>query len=210
MHSFIIIGGTTQKRQERLKRLLAEAKIAPQDTVTIIPQEEHITINNVREFQKRLLLAPVQSPYTAGIIEDAHLLTVQAQQALLKLLEEPPPRARIFVETESADQLLPTIVSRCEIIRLVNKAVAINTDALTMLMNGKPSDVFIEVDKHTSDREEAKQWARELLDQSRALLLSEPSKKNTRVVRRLLQAQAHLAVNCNPKLVLDRVFLSLS
>ena len=61
-------------------------------------------------------------PYNGGrkiyIIPDADLMTVQAQNALLKTLEEPPAYAVILLLTENADSLLPTICSRCVMLKL--------------------------------------------------------------------------------------------
>ena len=50
------------------------------------------------------------------IIEDAQLLTPEAQNALLKVLEEPPANTYIIMGTDTKDSLLPTILSRCQII----------------------------------------------------------------------------------------------
>ena len=112
MHAFLYVGATGIKRQEELQSRLDAWHILPSDVVCLETSGEHITIAQVREFQKRLLLTPMQSSHSVGIIGDAHLLTVEAQQALLKTLEEPPPHAYILCECEAADQLLPTIVSR--------------------------------------------------------------------------------------------------
>ena len=75
------------------------------------------------------------------------------------------------------------------------------------LLNGKPSEIFLEVDNHTGDRGAAKQWMQELLFASRELMLVQQSETIVALIRRLQKAQAQLSVNCNPKLVLDRVFL---
>ena len=213
MHAFLFVGSTNQQRQKEIQDRLAGWHILPVDCVELSAESEHITINQVRDFQKRLLLTPLQSPYTVGIIQDAQALTLEAQQALLKLLEEPPPHAYVISETESEHQLLATIVSRCQIVRLMEDKTDQLTDeqiqTIKKLLNVKPSGIFAEVDNHTGDRGEAKQWIRELLPSARELMLTEQSEKIVRLVRRLQRAYSQLSVNCNPKLVLDRVFLSL-
>ncbi len=65
--------------------------------------------------------------YTAGatrvaIIEDAHLLTPEAQNALLKLLEEPPPATLIILVADNIESLLPTVRSRCRAVRFLEPA----------------------------------------------------------------------------------------
>ena len=64
---------------------------------------------------------PYCSPYKIYIIPDAELMTVQAQNALLKTIEEPPEYAVIMLLTSNADAMLPTIQSRC--VRLDLKVV---------------------------------------------------------------------------------------
>lgn len=212
MHAFLIVGGSTEKRQQELLRRLTDWRVARNDVVILACEGEHITIDEVRAFQKRLLLAPQYSPFTVGIIHDAHLLTLEAQQALLKLLEEPPPHAYLMSEAETEHQLLATIVSRCQIIRLAdmkNDSSTKTMQAIKTLLKAAPGDIMREVDTHTTERTQAKQWTRELTIGARELMLTDPSEKIVRLVRRLLQASAQLSVNCNPKLVLDRVFLSL-
>ena len=58
--------------------------------------------------------------YKVYIIADADLMSVQAQNALLKTIEEPPAYAVIMLLTENAEVLLPTIRSRCVMMKLRN------------------------------------------------------------------------------------------
>ena len=66
-------------------------------------------------------IKPYYSRYKIYIIPDAELLTVQAQNALLKTIEEPPEYVVIMLLTKNADMMLPTILSRC--VRLDLKVV---------------------------------------------------------------------------------------
>ena len=66
------------------------------------------------------MIKPYSNRYRIYIIPEADLLTVQAQNALLKTIEEPPEYAIIFLLTENADSLLPTIRSRCVMLKLRN------------------------------------------------------------------------------------------
>ncbi len=63
---------------------------------------------------------PYQGPYKIYIIPEADRMTAQAQNALLKTIEEPPKYAVIFLLTENAELLLPTINSRCVMLKLRN------------------------------------------------------------------------------------------
>ena len=66
------------------------------------------------------MIKPYSSKYKIYIIADADLMTVQAQNALLKTLDEPPQYAVIMLLTENAEVLLPTIRSRCVMMKLRN------------------------------------------------------------------------------------------
>jgi len=77
-----------------------------------------LKVDQIRELQSSLSLTPYEARYRVAILlrfEEAH---VSAQNAFLKTLEEPPSRVILLVTAESPERLLPTVVSRCEVIRL--------------------------------------------------------------------------------------------
>lgn len=76
-----------------------------------------IGIDAVRRISERVSRRPFEGKRSVTIVFEAHLATAEAQNALLKILEEPPPSAAIVLVTQRADRLLPTIVSRCREIR---------------------------------------------------------------------------------------------
>jgi DNA polymerase-3 subunit delta' len=76
-----------------------------------------IGIDLVRRVIEILSKQPFEGRRTVVAFFEAHLATVEAQNALLKLLEEPPPSAAIMLVTEFPDRFLPTILSRCYEIR---------------------------------------------------------------------------------------------
>ncbi|RHV87984.1 DNA polymerase III subunit delta [Lachnospiraceae bacterium OF09-33XD] len=63
-------------------------------------------------------IKPYESPYKIYIVNDADKLTLQAQNALLKTIEEPPAYAVVMLLADNPDALLPTITSRCVILSL--------------------------------------------------------------------------------------------
>lgn len=83
-----------------------------------------LKIEQVRELQHTLSLAPYQARYRVAILLRLEEATVAAQNALLKTLEEPPPKVILLLTADAAENLLPTIVSRCEVLRL--RPLAIN------------------------------------------------------------------------------------
>ncbi len=81
-----------------------------------------ISIDEIREqVIHDVAIKPYSSPHKVYIIPDAEMMTVQAQNALLKTIEEPPEYAVIMLLTSNVDALLPTIQSRC--VRLDLKVV---------------------------------------------------------------------------------------
>ena len=80
-----------------------------------------ISVDDIRtQVNNDIVIKPYSSPHKIYIIPEADLLSVQAQNALLKTIEEPPAYAVIFLLTENAESLLPTIMSRCVMLKLRN------------------------------------------------------------------------------------------
>jgi len=82
-----------------------------------LPDKRDISVDQLRELQRGLSLRPYEAPRKACILEPAERMSVNAANSLLKTLEEPPGNALIILLTENADMLLPTIRSRCQLIR---------------------------------------------------------------------------------------------
>ena len=82
------------------------------------PERRDIRIEQVRELTRWLTLQPLMAARKVGVLDDAHCLSEQAQNALLKTLEEPPGAAVLVLVASSAALLLPTVRSRCQVVRL--------------------------------------------------------------------------------------------
>jgi len=75
-----------------------------------------IKIDEVRELIRAVGLKPYEGPASVAIIDDAGLMTNEAQGALLKTFEEPSPAAVIILIADAVEKLLPTIVSRAQVL----------------------------------------------------------------------------------------------
>lgn len=73
-----------------------------------------ITVAQIRNLIWKLSLTPAVAVVKAALIDDAHLMNAEAQNALLKTLEEPPGRAVIVLVAQNSNRLLETIRSRCQ------------------------------------------------------------------------------------------------
>ncbi|WP_413161115.1 DNA polymerase III subunit gamma/tau [Capilliphycus salinus ALCB114379] len=71
-------------------------------------------VDNIRELIERAQFAPVQCRYKVYVIDECHMLSVAAFNALLKTLEEPPERVVFVLATTDPQRVLPTIISRCQ------------------------------------------------------------------------------------------------
>ncbi|MCR4427935.1 MAG: DNA polymerase III subunit gamma/tau [Caldiserica bacterium] len=71
-------------------------------------------IDEIRELRERVRFAPVQGKYKVYIIDEVHMLTPEAFNALLKTLEEPPEHVVFILCTTEPQKLPPTILSRCQ------------------------------------------------------------------------------------------------
>ena len=80
-----------------------------------------ISVDDIRtQINNDIVIKPYSSKYKIYIIPEADLMSAQAQNALLKTIEEPPEYAVIMLLTENAEALLPTIRSRCVMMKLRN------------------------------------------------------------------------------------------
>ena len=86
------------------------------DFMCIEPQESTIKIDQIRYLQKKIQEKPIISNNKVYIIDDADCMTTEAQNCLLKTLEEPPQFATIILIGSNESLFLPTIRSRCMIV----------------------------------------------------------------------------------------------
>lgn len=87
------------------------------DMKIIEPEGSNIKNKQIEDFQQDILIRPYESDKKVYIMKDAHLMTVSAQNRLLKTLEEPPGYAVMIFITTNANSFLPTIRSRCQILK---------------------------------------------------------------------------------------------
>jgi len=72
-------------------------------------------VENIRELQEILSFGPTRDRYKVLILDEAHMLSRHSANALLKVIEEPPPRVVFVLATTEVQKILPTIVSRCQV-----------------------------------------------------------------------------------------------
>ena len=143
IHSFLIVEGTVKKRKLETGNVAAPLCGARFDTTILEPEEDKqtISIDQVRDLQHQLSLKPYAAKFKTGIILEAQRMTTEAQNALLKTLEEPPAHSILILTAPSTKSLLLTTVSRCQVERLPSE---IDLD-LASEEHQKAAEEFLEI-----------------------------------------------------------------
>jgi DNA polymerase-3 subunit delta' len=140
------------------------------------PDASTIKVEQIRELLRSLALTPYEAAYRVALLLNFETATPSAQNALLKTLEEAPSRAILLVTASAAEDLLPTIVSRCEVLRLrsmpyVQLAGLLQSKAglsseraleLAHLSGGRPGNA-LRMQADPSELERREQWLDELV-----------------------------------------------
>ncbi len=164
MHAFLIVGADNLAVQTRATRLASDKNFKLVD-FTIRKVED------VRQFNKFVRLTLAEP--TAYLFADFHLATEEAQNAFLKTLEEPQSNLKLFLTSPNESGVLPTILSRCQIIRVADSQTEdvngeiITFDGLNM------SDKLAFVDK-IKDRQKAIAFLEQFLKLTHKKLLQNP------------------------------------
>lgn len=221
MHAYLVIGGTETERQRHITDKLSGWQVADFDQILLGSEDQGIGIADVRAFIKRLSLTPQYSEFSVGIIRSGHRLTADAQQALLKTLEEPPPHVKIIIESAVIGNLLSTVVSRCTVEKLLTTEPLPQerTAAVTSLLiqaSSDPDRIPLLTDSVCDTRDDAAIFVRDALTVLHGLLLaghgvdgsaSDTALPVTRVIafgKQFIEARKQLDVNVTPGLVIDR------
>lgn len=202
MQSVIIEGKNPLNRQKQTEKLLHNASINTFD-VTII-DDDSIGIEEVRKIQKAVFLTPLRGKNKAIVFRHAGNITIDAQNALLKVLEEPPEDTLIILETENSKQLLPTILSRCKIVNVIEKVEFLSeVKGVSSLLSLNTGEKL----KLAQDKGKSKEDACVFLEQ----LLSD--RHNSISANLLKEVQKTYTIikttNVSPRFALENFFLSL-
>lgn len=226
--SVLIFGGNKNQREEKIVELVnAEENktfekindLSGKPDIKIIEREENektIGIAQARDATKFLQERPFSYKKKFLIILDSEKLTIQAQNALLKTLEEPPVFALILLSSKTQNSLLETVVSRCRMLavkkgREYREAENGNSLEKILKMNlGKRLDFAAEISK------EEKEVALELLEcwieEARGMLLKNPKEESyLKNIKRIIEIRKNLEdTNVNQRLSLEALVLSFT
>lgn len=115
------------------------------DFQMVEPDGNSIKIEQIRQMQRKIIEAPIISQNKVYIINDADLMTIEAQNCLLKTLEEPPEFVTIILIGSNENNFLSTIKSRCTIIKFQDIENSQIKDYLKSKYDIKVSDNLLEI-----------------------------------------------------------------
>lgn len=237
IHSILITGGNSSERLKKANQL-AESFLGKMTKnhpdFFSIEEKESIKISQIRELQKKLALKPYIAQFKIALINEAEKLTLPAQHSLLKTLEEPPNHSILILTALSRESLLPTVLSRCQIIRLptaldkkINQPSIISHQSLAIkIINASPGERLLIAEKYAQKRDQTVEFCQNQLIAFRKLLrqkiLSSPLSSNQPIIRnsqltlnqvrhllhQIQQSLELLQSNANPRLIIDNLLLS--
>lgn len=209
MNSFLLTGADVESRQ----KYMVDLANSQTELIHLVAEKTTLTIKQVKDLQIPLIVG-ARIPRLVWI-EEANLLTIPAQNALLKILEEPPELTTFYLSCQSPSMLLPTIRSRTKVIAL--NQIKISDDPsiladLKLVMSQTAGDRLANIIKR--DRSESIVWLSQIEFALKDRLNSHnitPANATTlaKISRLVLQAHKEFLANCSVGLVTQVFYLSL-
>jgi len=227
MVSFLIVSTDQAKRDSYISNYTNKLTIAPVDITYVQRNKEEkrksLGVEDIKLMQKKLFLKPIQSLTKAIVIEEAQLLTTEAQNALLKILEEPPAHTIILLSSESQETLLPTILSRCQIVELQKEATKFSekeTEDYQIFLETLPQlsigERLKKAEQLAKEKDQAITWIANIILVLREQLLQNYTQKPQPMTEKLTTLKhfqlLHTLLkttNVNPRFAIENTLLSL-
>jgi DNA polymerase-3 subunit gamma/tau len=113
-HAYIFAGSRGTGKTSVARIFAGELGVAPEDMYEIDAASNR-GIDEIRAIREAVHTLPFRSPYKVYILDEAHMLTKDAWNALLKTLEEPPAHVIFILATTELDRVIETVISRCQV-----------------------------------------------------------------------------------------------
>ena len=222
--SIIIFGGSKKTRKEKAIEFTIKTfgktydwdsmSKNPDIRIIEIPNDKKsIGIGDIRDSTKYLDEKPFSGRNKLLIINDANTLTREAQNALLKTLEEPPSYATILLLTKTLNDLLDTVVSRCKKIQLITDRSGSEVQKessyirILSMSGGERLDWAGEFSKE--EREDVVELLEKWLAESRQIMLDSPSESGLENVKLIYSTIKELEnTNVGLRLILEALVVN--
>lgn len=184
MQTLLIVSKNIQKGIDHAIAICKKNEIDILD-IDINSFEKTLGIDDIRNLQKRLYLKPFKSKTKALIIAVFDRVTLEAQNSLLKVLEEPPNNTIIVLVSTNKELFLPTILSRSVLIELKDEGLKLSEEdfksfvnILSNLQKYEAGDRFKIAETYGKTREEANSFIEKITFVVRQVLLKQISLQN--------------------------------
>ncbi|MBI2022366.1 hypothetical protein HYS97_00740 [Candidatus Daviesbacteria bacterium] len=115
----LLVSSTLEDRKKVIEEILKTEKLTiPHPDLLYFGFDQKLGVEAAKQIRQHLSLKPYQAKGRAVVLESAYNLTLEAQNALLKTLEEPFENSLILLGVKTELSLIPTILSRCEILNI--------------------------------------------------------------------------------------------
>ncbi len=213
MNTFIISSKNLEKGIGESEKLIKGYKIDAFD-IQKLEFEKALGIEDVRKIQEKIYLKPFKSEKKAVVIIMKNGATVDAQNSMLKLLEEPPTTTLIYLITDNFQSFLPTILSRAKIIELREELEANIENLEKILTLDKTGDRLYLAQEVSKEKGDAIKWLEGAILAGREEMLKTSDKEEALKFRKLIHKLelTHYdlkTTNANPRLALENLFLNL-
>ncbi len=219
MNSFIIIAKNPNNRKNYIDTFSTKEHISPFDQTVISTETSSIGIEMIRDMQKTLYFKPLKGEKKLIVFENAQTLTPEAQNALLKILEEPPLHTYFFLSSSTSNAFLPTILSRCKLLVLQEETKDIEEETqqafITQYQQLIQEDISYKLalaETLSSDKQKAQEWLETMIQIVHKKLLENlhESGEVARVLQQFQEAYTILqTTNVNLRLLLEHTFLTI-
>lgn len=204
MQSVLISSKDKEQGREEAEKIFKSLKIHKFD-ITILEFEKAVGIADVRRIQEKVFLKPLKSEVRAILLDATTGITIEAQNALLKTLEEAPEATIIIVQVLNADEILPTILSRCKIIEISSQKNHLDTSKVLRMINTGEGDRLKFAQDLSRDKNEALDFLESLIIDLRKNLIV--NYKKIKLVQKFYTSIKN--TNVNLRLALENLFLNL-
>lgn len=139
-HAYLF-AGTRGTGKTSIARIFAHELGCSNNDIYEIDAASNRGIDDIRELRDAVMTRPLESPYKVYIIDEVHMLTKDAFNALLKTLEEPPAHVIFILATTELHKVLDTVVSRCQVFQFNTPGQTVLADMLQNIANKEKREV---------------------------------------------------------------------
>lgn len=214
----LLVNSDLNTLKKETEKILLSQNLSLNHPNVLLIDEEKLGVEVAQKIHEHLSLKPYQKGLQSVIVWNAQNFTPQAQNSLLKILEDPPAEVLIILGSAAAEALLPTIVSRCQVINLKSpskkKNLAEISQTIENLTKLSKEECFVFIEK-LKDPEEFLEDLLIYYQEASFQLLNDKNhdlvqiKQVNKFLKILLEAQRWSKQNVNLRAILEYLMLEI-